>query len=115
MPPFRRLLRWALIAFVVASLLGLLALGTVYFVVSSRLPDVQSLRTVEMQEPLYVHGRDGRLIAVFGETRRYPVGIARVPARSKQAFIALEDNQIGRAPCRGSGGRAAAARHALAS
>ena len=54
MPPFRRLLRWALIAFVAASLLGLLALGTVYFVVSSRLPDVQSLRTVELQDPLYV-------------------------------------------------------------
>ena len=32
MPPFRRLLRWALIAFAGASLLGLLALGTVYFV-----------------------------------------------------------------------------------
>ena len=94
MPPFRRLLRWALIAFVAASLLGLLALGTVYFVVSSRLPDVQSLRTVELQEPLYVHGRDGRLIAVFGETRRYPVEIARVPERIKQAFIAIEDNRF---------------------
>src|SRR5690606_8128771 len=94
MPPFRRLLRWALIAFVAASLLGLLALGTVYFVVSSRLPDVQSLHTVEMQEPLYVHGRDGRLIAVFGETRRYPVEIARVPERIKQAFIAIEDNRF---------------------
>ena len=94
MPPFRRLLRWALIAFLAASLLGLLAAGTVYFVVSSKLPDVQSLRTVELQEPLYVHGRDGRLMAIFGETRRYPVEIARVPERVKQAFIAIEDNRF---------------------
>jgi penicillin-binding protein 1A len=94
MPPFRRLLRWALAAFAAASLLGLLALGTLYYVVSSKLPDVQSLRHVELQEPLYVHARDGRLMAVFGETRRYPVDIARVPERVKQAFIAIEDNRF---------------------
>jgi penicillin-binding protein 1A len=94
MPPFRRLLRWALIAFAAASLLGLLALGILYFVISSRLPDVQSLRNVELQEPMYVHARDGRLMAVFGEARRYPVEIARVPERVKQAFIAIEDNRF---------------------
>jgi penicillin-binding protein 1A len=91
MPPFRRLLRWGLIAFAAASLLGLLALGIVYSVVSSRLPDVQSLRHVELQEPLYVQARDGRLMAVFGEARRHPVDIARVPERVKEAFIAIED------------------------
>ncbi len=94
MPPFRRLLRWALLASVAAALLGALALGIVYYVVSSRLPDVQSLRHVELQEPLYVHARDGRLMAVFGEARRYPVDIARVPEQVKQAFIAIEDNRF---------------------
>lgn len=94
MPPFRRLLRWGLLAFAAAALLGLLALGIVYRVVSSRLPDVQSLRHVELQEPLYVHARDGRLMGVFGEARRYPVDIARVPERVKQAFIAIEDNRF---------------------
>ncbi|MEO5565276.1 MAG: penicillin-binding protein 1A [Luteimonas sp.] len=95
MPPsFRRLLRWSLLAFAVASLLGLLALGTIYYVVSSRLPDVQSLRNVELQEPMYVHARDGRLMALFGEARRYPVDIARVPERVKQAFVAIEDNRF---------------------
>ena len=79
MPSFRRLLRWGLLAFAATALLGLLALGVVYYVVSSRLPDVQSLRHVELQEPLYVHARDGRLMGVFGEARRHPVDIARVP------------------------------------
>src|SRR5690606_9804174 len=40
---------------------------------------------------LYVYARDGRLMAMFGETRRYPVDIAQVPERVKQAFIAVED------------------------
>ena len=94
MPPFRRLLRWSLLAFAALSILGLLAAGTLYFVVSSKLPDVESLRTVELQEPMYVYARDGELVALFGETRRYPVDIAEVPEAIKQAFIAIEDNRF---------------------
>jgi penicillin-binding protein 1A len=94
MSRFRRLLRWTLLAFVAVSLLGALAVGTLYVVVSSKLPDVQSLRNVELQEPMYVYARDGRLMALFGETRRYPVDIAQVPERMKQAFIAIEDNRF---------------------
>jgi Membrane carboxypeptidase/penicillin-binding protein len=91
MPPFRRLLRWALIASAGLALLAAIGLGTLYFVLSSRLPDVESLRELEMQEPLYVYAADGRLMAVFGETRRYPVAIEEVPERLRQAFIAIED------------------------
>src|SRR3546814_5874964 len=38
--------------------------------------------------------RDGKLMAIFGESLRYPVDIARVPARVKQAFIAIEDTRF---------------------
>ncbi len=91
MSRFRRWLRWLVIAFLAAALLGGLALATIYFVVSSRLPDVQSLRHIELQEPMYVYAKDGRLMALFGETRRYPVNIKDVPERVKQAFLATED------------------------
>ena len=91
MPRLRRLLRWALIASVALVLLGAIALGTLYFLIAPKLPDVETLRTVEMQEPMYVYARDGRLMALFGETRRYPVDIEEVPLRLKQAFIAIED------------------------
>ena len=94
MPRFRRLLRWGLLALAGVCVLGLLALGTLYFLISSKLPDVQSLRHVELQEPMYVYSRDGRLMALFGETRRYPIDIAQVPLRQKQAFIAIEDNRF---------------------
>ncbi|WP_372018759.1 penicillin-binding protein 1A [Pseudoxanthomonas sp. 10H] len=91
MPRLRRLLRWALIASAGLALLAAIGLGTLYVVVSARLPEVESLRQVEMQEPLYVYTSDGRLMAVFGENRRYPVAIGEVPERLRQAFIAIED------------------------
>lgn len=91
MSRLRRVLRWALIACVGGAVLGALALGLLYLVIAPKLPDVKGLRNVELQEPLYVYSRDGKLMALFGETRRYPVEIERVPARVKQAFIAIED------------------------
>ena len=91
MPRFRRLLRWALILFVLVALAGLAALGVLYYTVSSKLPDVQALRDVELQEPLYVYASDGQLVALFGETRRYPVKVDQIPAMFKEAVIAAED------------------------
>lgn len=91
MPRLRRLLRWALFALAGLALLGAIALGTLYYLVAPKLPDVETLRTVEMQEPMYVYAKDGRLMALFGETRRYPVSIEEVPERLKQAFLAIED------------------------
>ncbi|KQZ60364.1 MULTISPECIES: penicillin-binding protein 1A [unclassified Lysobacter] len=91
MPRFRRLLRWALYAFAGLALLGVIAAGTLYYLIAPKLPDVETLRNVELQEPMYVYAADGRLMALFGETRRYPVAIEDVPTRLKQAFIAIED------------------------
>ena len=91
MPRFRRVLRWGLYASLAVVLLGIAAVGTLYLLIAPRLPDVEALRSVEMQEPMYVYAADGRLMALFGETRRYPVDIDEVPERLKQAFIAIED------------------------
>ncbi len=91
MSRIRRFLRWAFLLCFVGLLVGGLAFAILYTSVSSKLPDVQSLRNVELQEPLYVYSRDGRLIGLFGETRRYPVKIEKVPKRLKDAFIAIED------------------------
>ncbi|AMJ56110.1 MULTISPECIES: penicillin-binding protein 1A [Stenotrophomonas] len=91
MPRFRRWLRWLLALIVAFSLVGAIAIGSLYYVVSSKLPDVQALRNVELQEPMYVYDNEGKLMAVFGETRRYPVQMKDVPERLKQAFLATED------------------------
>ncbi len=91
MPRIRRWLGWILATIVVLALLGAIAAGGLYYAISSKLPDVQSLKQVELQEPMYVYSSDGRLMAVYGETRRYPIQMKDVPLRLKQAFLATED------------------------
>lgn len=91
MPRLRRLLRWALFASAGIAVLGLIAAGVLYAVIAPKLPDVETLRDVQLEEPMYVYSRDGKLMALFGEARRYPVDIEKVPERLKQAFLAIED------------------------
>ncbi|GAB6195579.1 penicillin-binding protein 1A [Lysobacter xanthus] len=91
MPRFRRLLRWALFAIAGLVVLGLIGAGALYAVIAPKLPEVETLRDVQLQEPMYVYAQDGRLMALFGETRRYPVDIEKVPDLQKKAFIAIED------------------------
>ena len=89
-----RLTRWLrrLALFAALALgLGVVALGVLYWLVSPRLPDVQELRHVALQVPLSVYSADGKLIGQFGETRRYPVKVDKIPLQVKQAFIAIED------------------------
>ena len=89
-----RLLRWLrrlTYAGLVLIVLGVAALGVLYWLVVPHLPDVEGLRHVEMQLPLNVYSREGRLIAQFGEVRRYPINIRDVPDRLKKAFLAVED------------------------
>src|SRR5690606_25825100 len=57
MSRFRRLFRWLLLLAALLVLVGLLAGASLYYVVSSRLPEVESLRDVELQEPMYVYAR----------------------------------------------------------
>lgn len=86
-----RALRWGALILLVLALLGAVAAGLLYASVSSKLPSVESLRDTTLQEPLYVYSKDGKLMAMFGEGRRYPIDIAQVPKQVKDAFIAAED------------------------
>ncbi|MBX3726851.1 MAG: penicillin-binding protein 1A [Xanthomonadales bacterium] len=87
----RRLLRWLLALLAGVVLLGVVAVATLYWLIAPTLPSVDALRTVELQVPLKVLTRDGRLIANFGEMRRIPVRIEEVPACVRDAFLAAED------------------------
>lgn len=91
MAKLRRLMRLGLYLSLAAVLIGGITLGVLYWLIAPTLPDVSALRNVELQEPLTVTSADGKLIALFGETRRYPVHIENVPERVKQAVIAIED------------------------
>jgi len=86
-----RLLRRLLYLFAGLALLGIIALGVLYWLIAPRLPDVEELRNVQLQVPLSIYTRDGKLVALIGETRRFPVQIEHVPLQVKQTFIAIED------------------------
>ena len=91
MRPWLRWLRRLLLAGLAFGLLGLLAVGAVIWTAWPQLPDVRELRQIELQLPLSIHSADGKLIALYGETRRYPAPIDTIPERVKQAFLAAED------------------------
>ena len=91
MRPWLRWIRRLFIAAAAAGLLGLLGLAAVIWTVWPQLPDVRELRQVELALPLSIYSADGKLISLYGETRRFPAEIEDIPLRVKQAFLAAED------------------------
>lgn len=75
-------------------ILGLVAGGILYFHLKSSLPSVESLKTVELQQPMQIYTADGKLIGEVGEQRRIPVKLENVPQRLQDAFLATEDSRF---------------------
>src|ERR1700722_10355219 len=88
-----------LISRICAGLVGAIAL-TAFAVVCSyvylkpSLPDVDTLRVVQLQVPLRVYTRDGKLMAAIGEQRRIPVRYDQIPKKLIQAFLATEGDRF---------------------
>jgi penicillin-binding protein 1A len=78
------------------GLIAVLAFANVcaYAYLRPALPDVGSLRDVQLQVPLRVYTRDGRLIQAIGDQRRIPVRYEQLPKRLIQAFLATEDDRF---------------------
>ncbi len=81
---------------VVVGLIALLVFANVcaYVYLRPALPDVSSLRAVQLQVPLRIFTRDGKLIASFGEQRLIPVRYDQLPKKLIQAFLATEDDRF---------------------
>jgi penicillin-binding protein 1A len=84
------------ICVVLLAAIALIAFANVcaYVYLKPALPDVDSLREVQLQVPLRVYTRDGRLIASIGEQRRIPVRYEQLPPKLIQAFLATEDDRF---------------------
>ena len=78
------------------GLIALIAFANVcaYVYLRPALPDVDGLRDVQLQVPLRVYTRDGKLIAAIGEQRRIPVRYEQLPKKLIQAFLATEDDRF---------------------
>jgi membrane carboxypeptidase/penicillin-binding protein len=73
-----------LISRICVVLVGLIALTVfanvcAYVYLRPALPDVDSLRDVQLQVPLRIYTRDGKLIQSIGEQRRIPVRYEQLP------------------------------------
>ncbi|MCR4554236.1 MAG: penicillin-binding protein 1A [Succinivibrionaceae bacterium] len=62
--------------------------------VEKELPNIDQLKTVELETPMEIYSNDGKLMAVFGEIKRKPVTIDQVPTKLIQAFVAIEDQRF---------------------
>jgi penicillin-binding protein 1A len=84
-----------LAALAATGIMAVLAISTsAYFYLIPGLPSADTLRDVELQTPLRVYTRDGRLMAQLGEKRRTPVIYDQIPTVVVQAFLAAEDDRF---------------------
>ena len=84
------------ICVVLVGAIALIAFANVcaYVYLKPALPDVDSLRDVQLQVPLRVYTRDGKLLAAIGEQRRIPVRYEQLPKKLILAFLATEDDRF---------------------
>lgn len=72
--------------------LGILIVGIFYYM-EFELPNIDALNTVQLQVPLQIFTRDGKLIAEFGEKRRQPIPYKQIPKPLIDAVLATEDQR----------------------
>ena len=88
---FLKILFWSLLALISAPIMGLTAIA---LYLSPGLPDVETLRDVQLQTPLRIYSTDSKLIAEFGEMRRIPISYGQVPENFINALLAAEDDNF---------------------
>ncbi len=86
----RLLLQFLIGLLIVIILIGA---GSIWYL-NQELPNVNTLRNVQMQVPLRVYSADNKLIAEFGEKRRQPVSLTQIPLQLQHALIATEDQRF---------------------
>ncbi|WP_150139268.1 penicillin-binding protein 1A [Candidatus Enterovibrio escicola] len=74
--------------------LGVSTIFGFYLYVRPELPNVATLKDVELQTPMQVYSIDGKLISQFGEKRRIPVTYHEIPQDLINALISTEDSRF---------------------
>ncbi len=82
---------WTLISI---SFFLLICFGFVYIYAESQLPNVDSLKTIQLQVPLQIYTQDGQLIQEYGEKKRIPVSYDEIPQTLVHAVLATEDQRF---------------------
>lgn len=74
--------------------LMIVCLSFLYLYLESQLPNIDFLKTVQLQVPLRVYTQEGLLIQEYGEKRRIPVTYDEIPKTLVYALLATEDQRF---------------------
>ena len=88
---FSRFFGWSTSVTAVVMILGI---ALAYYYMGNHLPDVTHLKETPLQVPLRVYSADGKLIAEYGNLRRNPVPLSKVPQDLINAVLATEDHRF---------------------
>ena len=88
------MLRFLLNLTLAAVIAGVLVVCLVMLYIVPELPEIDTLRDVQLQTPLRIYSYDGALISEYGEKRRTPISIDDVPVSMIRAFLAAEDDRF---------------------
>ncbi len=90
---FSRKIRISLVILLSLLVISGLVAGGVYSYLSSTLPSTANLKEVQLQVPLRIYTRDGKLMGEFGEMKRTPLKFTEVPDLMVKAVLAAEDDR----------------------
>ena len=91
---FSKLINWAFLAALIATLLSIFTIGVGYIVIKPSLPEINLVDEDVLQIPLKVLTSDGVLIGEFGDQKRRTIEYQQIPKNLKNAFLAAEDDQF---------------------
>lgn len=75
------------------AIIGFMTIIFAYVYMYLHLPDVETLKNIQLQVPLRIYTSDKKLIAQYGEKRRTPVPVEDVPKPLVDAILATEDQR----------------------
>ena len=68
--------------------------AALYYQTLGDVPDVEQLKEVTFETPMKIYSADNKLIGEFGESKRIPVALDKIPLKMRQAFLAIEDTRF---------------------
>ncbi len=72
--------------------LSILLIITIYL--SANLPSIDNLQAGQLEVPLKIYTSDGQLLGEYGENRRTPIALSKIPEKLKLAILATEDRRF---------------------
>lgn len=89
-----KFIKYSLLTLLILFVLAVSSVAGLYFYVKPDLPNIETLRDVQMQIPMQVFTADGKLISQFGEQRRTPLTMDEIPQQMVDAILATEDSRF---------------------